>query len=219
VSLTVAVMQPYFLPYPGYFRLIAQSDLFVAFDCVQFPRRGWVHRNRLRDRAGELQWLTLPLAYAPQSAQIRDLAFAPDAALAMAERLRPFRLEEEAVRALVERLRRPSGPAADFIIELLAEVCARLGLRFVPIRSSALGLPEALKGQERILEILRRLGADRYLNAPGGRELYDPEAFAQAGVALDFLPPWEGSFESVLETLRRGEGQGLAAALGAPAQG
>ena len=58
---TVAVMQPYFIPYAGYFRLFAASDLFVIYDCVQFPRRGWVHRNRLLDRSGKLRWLTLPL--------------------------------------------------------------------------------------------------------------------------------------------------------------
>jgi hypothetical protein len=44
---TIAVMQPYFIPYAGYFRLFAASDLFVIYDCVQFPRRGWVQRNRL----------------------------------------------------------------------------------------------------------------------------------------------------------------------------
>ena len=40
-------MQPYFVPYAGYFRLFAASDLFVIYDCVQFPRRGWVHRNKM----------------------------------------------------------------------------------------------------------------------------------------------------------------------------
>jgi hypothetical protein len=49
---TVAIMQPYFIPYAGYFRLFAATDLFVIYDCVQFARRGWVHRNRLPDGAG-----------------------------------------------------------------------------------------------------------------------------------------------------------------------
>src|SRR5277367_4669735 len=78
-SSTVAIMQPYFFPYAGYFRLFAASDLFVIYDCVQFPRRGWVHRNRLIDVAGIERWLTLPLEKAPQSALIRDLRFPPDA--------------------------------------------------------------------------------------------------------------------------------------------
>src|SRR5437764_15470200 len=85
---TVAIMQPYFVPYAGYFRLLAASDLFVIYDCVQFPRRGWVHRNQIPDAHGRAAWLTLPLAKAPQEVLIRDLAF-PEAAEAMlAERLR-----------------------------------------------------------------------------------------------------------------------------------
>src|SRR5437588_4364462 len=83
---TVAIMQPYFIPYAGYFRLFAASDLFVIYDCVQFPRRGWVHRNRLVDRLGVERWLTLPLQKAPQDVPIRDLRFAFDAAALLAQR-------------------------------------------------------------------------------------------------------------------------------------
>src|SRR5437868_3898306 len=85
-------MQPYFIPYAGYFRLFAASDLFVIYDCVQFPRRGWVHRNRLIDASGKARWLTLPLEKAPQDVLIRDLRFSPNAAGLMTERLRPFQL-------------------------------------------------------------------------------------------------------------------------------
>ena len=71
----VAVMQPYFMPYAGYFRLFAAADLVAIFDCVQFPRRGWVHRNRLPGRNGETQWLTLPLQKATTGTQINNLKF------------------------------------------------------------------------------------------------------------------------------------------------
>src|SRR5437660_8507371 len=89
-SLTVAIMQPYFIPYAGYFRLFAASDLFVLYDCVQFPRRGWVHRNRLLDASGKERWLTLPLEKAARDARIQDLRFAADAKSAFLDRLRPF---------------------------------------------------------------------------------------------------------------------------------
>src|SRR5438874_2141062 len=77
---TVAIMQPYFIPYAGYFRLFAASNLFVIYDCVQFPRQGWVHRNQLADHSGMRRWLTLPLEKAAQNVLIRDLRFAPNAA-------------------------------------------------------------------------------------------------------------------------------------------
>src|SRR5882762_7582136 len=87
---TVAVMQPYFIPYAGYFRLFAAADLFVVYDCVQFPRRGWVHRNRLPDADGELRWLTLPLATAPREVTIRDLTFRAGASEALSAQFTRF---------------------------------------------------------------------------------------------------------------------------------
>src|SRR3954469_8726601 len=89
-GLTIAVMQPYFIPYAGYFRLFAASDLFVIYDCVQFPRRGWVHRNKLADASGVERWLTLPIAKAPRDVRIHELRFSHDAREAMAERMRPL---------------------------------------------------------------------------------------------------------------------------------
>src|SRR3954469_21286194 len=89
-GLTIAVMQPYFIPYAGYFRLFAASDLFVIYDCVQFPRRGWVHRNKLIDGSGAERWLTLPLGKASQSALIMDLQFPPNAGQLLRQRLQPF---------------------------------------------------------------------------------------------------------------------------------
>jgi len=74
----VAVMQPYFFPYAGYFRLFTHVDEFVIFDCVQFPRRGRVHRCEFVAANGTLEWLTLPLARQSRDVLIRDLEFALD---------------------------------------------------------------------------------------------------------------------------------------------
>jgi hypothetical protein len=199
----IAIMQPYFLPYAGYFRLIAQTDLFVVYDCVQFPRRGWVHRNKLLDVRGEEQWLTLPLKPGPQDIRIADLAFAGDAEAALAERLRPFPLAARSGphAPLLERMRRIDGPPVDYITDLLQVACELLGLTWNVVRSSSLAIPESFRAQDRILEINRRLGATRYLNAPGGRDLYDAAAFAEAGVKLAFLDPWTGPGGSILQRL------------------
>ena len=197
-------MQPYFLPYAGYFRLLAQADLFVLYDCVQFPRRGWLHRNKLIDRQGEERWLTLPLQPAPQEVLIRDLAFADNAKVEMAERLRPFDLETPfapAIAPILERLRTPQDRPLDHIVELMRETCAYLGLPWKVVTSTSLGVSPDLRGQDRILAIARQLGAARYLNAPGGRDLYDEAAFAAAGIELAFLPPFEGKGGSILQRL------------------
>lgn len=208
----IAIMQPYFLPYAGYFRLIAQTDIFVIYDCVQFPRRGWMHRNKLIDAKGEEQWLTLPLTPAPQDTLIRDLTFPDHAAQALAERLRPFPVAARAGphTPLLERVRRLEGRPVDYIAGLLEEVARLMGLPWNVVRSSSLETPEHLRGQARILEIARRLGATRYLNAPGGRDLYETRAFADAGIELGFLEPWAGAGGSILQRLADDDPAGLA---------
>jgi hypothetical protein len=209
---TIAVMQPYFIPYAGYFRLFAASDLFVIYDCVQFPRRGWVHRNRLIDRSGALRWLTLPLEKLPRDVLIRDLRFASDAPALLARRLQSFRLPaaKEGVQQIIETLGAPEGSPLDYIERLLHEVVRYLGLRWNVIRSSALNLSGALRGQDRVLEIIRMLGARRYVNAPGGRGLYDSAAFAKAGIELHFLPEYRGPTASIVSRIADEEREHLA---------
>jgi hypothetical protein len=204
VAFTVAIMQPYFLPYAGYFRLLAQADLFVIYDCVQFPRRGWLHRNKLIDRQGEERWLTLPLQPAPQEVLIRDLAFADNADTEMAERLRPFDLETPyapAISPILKRLREPTGRPVDYIVELLRQVCGHLDLPWNVVTSSSLDVSAEVRGQDRILALAKTLGAERYLNAPGGRDLYDEASFAAGGIGLAFLAPFEGKGGSILQRL------------------
>jgi hypothetical protein len=205
MSHTIAIMQPYFLPYVGYFRLFAASDLFVIYDCVQFPRRGWVHRNRLIDAHGRERWLTLPLAKAPRAALIRDLRFSPDAGDLLAERLRSFPLatEDPDVQAILAAVRDLRGSPLDYIERLLQQVVGYLGLRWRVVRSSTLDVPPEIRGQQRIVEIARRLRASRYVNAPGGRDLYDFSAFAAAGIDLRFLDPYTGPSSSILARMMR----------------
>jgi len=56
----VAIMQPYFLPYIGYFQLINAVDEFIIYDNIQFSKKGWFHRNRLLQN-GKDEYFTLPL--------------------------------------------------------------------------------------------------------------------------------------------------------------
>jgi hypothetical protein len=201
---TVAIMQPYFFPYAGYFRLLAQSDLFVIYDCVQFPRRGWVHRNKLLDINGVPQWLTLPLLKASQDVLIRDLQFQMNFRVVLAKRLQHFPLpsHDPAMRAeLMDVLLDTEKSVIDYIVSTMSYVAHRLGLPWSVIRSSSLEVPETFRGQDRIIEIARRVGAHRYINSPGGRDLYDSEAFFKEGMELHVLPPYNGPNASILGRL------------------
>lgn len=204
---TVAVMQPYFVPYAGYFRLFAAADVVVMFDCVQFPRRGWVHRNRLPADSGELAWLTLPVAHAAREARIVDLRFRSDAQSVLAAAMERFPLLRSARRErrpLLDRVLALHGDdLGTYLTELVRDLTAELRLERRLVRSSTLAIGPELHGQERVIAVARALGATRYVNPPGGRELYDPAAFAAAGIELRFLPPYHGAADSILARLLR----------------
>jgi len=205
---TVAVMQPYFHPYAGYFRLLAVADTFVVFDDAQFPRRGRVHRCQVPGPSGAVEWLTLPLARAPRDTRILDLRFAPAARAAFDRRLARLPWLATARGPWAERIRAHLGgrlrDVLGFLEEGLALVAEALDLHPRIVRSSSLGLDPGLRGQDRVLAIARALEAGTYVNAPGGRALYTAEAFRRAGLDLRFLVPYEGPGTSVLPALAAG---------------
>jgi hypothetical protein len=201
----IAVMQPYFFPYAGYFRLLDCVDEFVLFDCVQFPRRGRVHRCELPGPDEATRWLTLPLARQPQDVRIADLRFAADARARFDAELRRFPWIATARGPLADAVRDHLATPLDDVVGYLERglllVRDLLGLRCSLRRSSSLGISPALRGQERILAIAGALGATHYLNAPGGRALYSAERFSDAGVTLEFLPDYTGPHRFLLPAL------------------
>ena len=202
----VAVMQPYLLPYAGYFRLFHAVDEFVIYDCVQFPRRGRVHRTEVLGPGGGAEWLTLPLAR--QSRETRDRASCasrPTPAPRSTSGSRAYRgfrsAQGPAAARVVEYLHGPLDDVVGFLERGLAIVCDLLALPFAVTRSSSLDLDPSVRGQERVLAVASARGARIYVNAPGGIELYEAAAFGQRGIDLRFLAPYEGAYRMLLPAL------------------
>ncbi len=199
---TIAVMQPYFFPYGGYYRLLAAADVFVILDCVQFARRGRVHRCAL---PGADRWITLPLEPAPRDSLISAMRLAPDAASRLWPQCRklpgPLPADTPLRRQVLDLLQTPEGPLVPYLERSLRIVAEALGFDARICRGSDLDLPAGLDAQERILDIVRRLGGTRYLNAPGGTALYDRAVFSRAGIDLNFLPPYTGKHPCFLPAL------------------
>jgi len=197
-------MQPYFIPYAGYFRLFAAADLFVVYDCVQFPRRGYVHRNKLTNDQGVPEWVTLPLKKsARDTTRICDLEFATDAVGKWPEHLQKFPVlasgkYQSPVKDAVLNI---GGNPPEYIVNILKLICAEVAINFNIAYSSALKIPDALRAEERILFIAKHFGATEYINSPGGRALYDEKNFANNGIKLKFLPDYHGNKISILERL------------------
>lgn len=201
----IAIMQPYFFPYAGYFRLLAAADYFVILDCVQFNRRGRVHRVQVPGHSGKIEWLTLPLKYHPRDVLIRDLMFAGEARRMLDQRLDRHPWIRTGSHALASQLRQhlygPLGTVNDFLETGIRLVAKALDLRATILRSSQLRIAPGLQGQERIIAIVRELNGAEYVNAPGGRTLYDSLTFSKAEVKLSFLAPYDGRYPHLLPAL------------------
>lgn len=190
----VAVMQPYYFPYIGYFQLMAASDVFVLYDDVQYSKGSWANRNRIL-QSGRVAWLTLPVGAAPLAASYRERSYllgrpqrqAHLARIAQAYRRAPC---FDAVFPLVESIMAfEDDRVASFNAHLVSRLAAHLGLRCRLRLGSEFDNPDGDRAQQRILQICRRLGATTYLNAIGGTGLYQEAAFADVGIALRFLQP------------------------------
>jgi hypothetical protein len=199
-------MQPYFFPYAGYFRLFAAVDEFLIFDCVQFPRRGRVHRTEIPGAKPDTpSWLTLPLARHSRETRIVDLQFATDARAVFDCRLAAFPWIASSVGPQADRIRSllqaPLDSPIDYLEAGLRLVLDLLGLTVPLRRTSTLRLDPSLRGQSRVIAAARVVGATEYVNSPGGRALYDAASFSRDGLQLRFLVPYTGPHVHLLPAL------------------
>ncbi len=190
----LAIMQPYLLPYIGYFQLVASVDRFVFYDDVAFIKNGWINRNRWRVR-DEAAYFTIPLRGARAGSAIAKVQVQPPAAwrrqlLATLRQNYCRAPHYEEVASLFERVL----DCAEAGIGAMARHSVRsvsdyLGLPTDFVESSSFYGNSALRGRERVLDICRREGATSYINLPSGRTLYAEADFGAQGLQLRFIEP------------------------------
>lgn len=185
-------MQPYFLPYVGYFQLISSADIFVSLDDVNFINRGWINRNSLCFN-GRKTIFSLPLARASQNRLINEIEISSEFGSWRDRFLRSLKswygkqeYFDEGMGFVESILSPPSFKIADINFESLRIASEKLGLKTSFRRASELNIPRT-KGASRLLAIARHFGADTYVNAPGGKGLYCDAMFEPYGVDLRFL--------------------------------
>ena len=189
---SLAIMQPYFMPYIGYVQLMNAVDTFVLYDDVAFINRGWINRNRLLIN-GQEYLFTIPLKDASQNKRINEVHLADDPkwrgkllkTIEQGYRKAPY---YQTVMPLTEKIINfTTDSIADLIRNSLVELNQYLGLSTRLVQSSAQYNNVELRAQERILDICRQESATRYINPSGGLDLYDKPTFAQAGIELWFI--------------------------------
>lgn len=186
---TIAIMQPTYLPWLGYFDLMDRVDSFVLLDSVQFSKRSWQQRNRIKGPDGAL-WLSVPVLSKGLRAQlIADVEIDPSASFAD-KHLRTiahlyadapfFQRYMDPLSAILRGKRRL---LADMNIELMEWMCRCMEISTETVRSSS--LEAAGKRVDLLIAICRELGADRYISPEGSRGyIQENDLFGSNGIEL-----------------------------------
>ena len=193
----VAIMQPYFFPYFGYFQLMAAVDLYIIHDRIKYVKKGWINRNRILQH-GRDAVISLPLKNASDALDICDRDIAADFdrekllnRITEAYRKAPFL---DSVLPVIERIiRHTDRNLFRFLHNSLVKTCAYLAIDTEIALASSFSIDPSLKGQDMVIALCRQAGADVYVNAIGGVELYSPDVFRAAGLDLRFIR--SGPFE------------------------
>lgn len=205
---TVAIVQSSYIPWKGYFDLIHRSDEFILLDEVQYTRRDWRNRNRIKTEHG-FAWLTIPLRNKGNYlATIAAMEVAGDdwremhrAKLVQAYRRATFfDNEAEFVTSLYAECR--SSKLSDINRHFLSALCKRLDIRTSLVPSSRYCVFRD-DPTERLVALCQAAGATNYLSGPSARNYLDEEKFRAAGVRVDYIdyrgypeyPQLHGNFE------------------------
>jgi hypothetical protein len=205
--LNCVILQPSYFPWRGYFHQIQKADVFVFYDDVQYDRRGWRNRNRIATDRGPA-WLTVPVnAHGSHSGlQTLDIGIAWDAEphwnVNHMKRLRQAYLRApyfSTYEAMLEgALATIDHQLVDLLIRTTKTLAAALGIsktRF--LRSSELNITGG--ATERLVEISRSVGADRYITGPSAASYLDESQFASAGIELEYMRYEYPAYEQLYE--------------------
>ncbi len=188
----LGVMQPYFVPYIGYWQLMNLVDKYVIYDDVNYINRGWINRNRILLN-GEPHYLNIPMIGASQNKLINEIYVNNDDKL-LKKNLKMIESAyskapyfKETYHIIEKILRCDKSNLAEYISYSIRVICGYLDIKTELIISSQINKDNNLKGQDKIIEICKILNVKEYYNAIGGKELYDRESFRKNGIELKFL--------------------------------
>lgn len=189
----VVILQPSYIPWRGYFHQIQKADLFIFYDDVQYDKRGWQNRNRIKTPAGS-RWLTIPVfsaGYQINHQLIKETRIDWSQnwneshwhILQQNYRAAPY--SRHYAPLLEEFFQRRDEFLADFTIDLTIALARELGLETKFMRSSTLDTYGAKT--DRLMNILTQVGADHYISGPAAQNYLEEEKLSRAGITLEYM--------------------------------
>ena len=187
--MTLGIMQPYFMPYIGYWQLMAAVDTYVVYDDVNYIKGGWVSRNNILLN-GQKHMFTITLNGASPNKLFNEITIKDDfkkfsRLIEFAYRKAPYYAE---VSALLDKIYNYEDKSLGaFMMHSFQVVLDYLEIDTKLVLSSTIEKDNDLRGKDKVKHICHLLGADTYYNAIGGQELYDKDDFKADGIDLQFV--------------------------------
>ena len=185
----LGIMQPYFMPYIGYFQLMKAVDKYVVYDDVNYIKGGWANRNHILIN-GEKEMFTVTLQKASPNNLFNEIVIGDDFKKLMKTLQMNYSraINFDQTMVLMERIISfPNKQLAVFIANSFREILSYLSVETEILMSSEIPKDNSLRGKDKIIQICEILGADTYYNAVGGKNLYDQEEFREHGITLNFV--------------------------------
>lgn len=192
---TVAIMQPYFLPYIGYFQLINHVDEFIFYDDVQYIKNGWINRNRILDN-GQAVYVTIPTTKGSMDDLILEKRIVTNTRRRtnrkILKRIKYCYKSAEYFKAVFPMLEKiiqyDTADLCDFIMYSVESVNNYLNISTDLLFSSKIHNTNPEKfGQDKVIDICLARNANTYVNPVGGKDLYNKRDFLNKGIDLMFL--------------------------------
>jgi hypothetical protein len=193
--MTLGIMQPYFLPYLGYFSLIKQADEFILLDDVQFIRHGWIERNRILKPTAGWQYIKVPLQKHERSTTIKDIKInnsLPWKEMILSQ-LGHYKKRAKYYNETVELIRKIFLNDYTDIVSLnkkaIQEICYYIGLTTkINVFSKMSILIDPPKApDEWALNICKSYkGTSNYINPIGGLEFFEKNKFFENNINISF---------------------------------
>lgn len=188
----IGIMQPYFLPYIGYWQLLNVVDKYVIYDDVNYIKGGWINRNKILINK-EAKYFNVKLNGASPNKLINEVEVSTDKIY----KKKMLKTVEESYKKapffntvfpmIEEIIENDEKNLANYLKYSIEKICSYLEIKTELLLSSELEKDNSLKGKDKVINICKKLGATEYYNAIGGQELYSFEEFKENGIELKFL--------------------------------
>lgn len=185
----LGIMQPYFLPYLGYWQLMNAVDTYIVYDDVTYIKGGWINRNNFLVQ-GNAKLYSFSLDGASSYKLINEIGVKDDFSnfiklLQFNYAKAPF--FKECLELSNKIITYDKSNLGKFLFNSIKVIADYLDFDTKILLSSEIEKDNNLKGKDKVIHICKLLGADEYYNAIGGQELYDKKEFQDHGIKLSFV--------------------------------